>query len=298
MVEVQPPHFQDGQCYTWSEFRQVFGSIICVDGVVNADDLLVTAVGGASVNVSVAAGSAWIEGSLNSADGIYHVTNDAAKVMTITANGAGVSRTDLIIASVYDSQYIGGVDQWALEVITGVAGGGVPAVPLSTRSGYIVLAEVEVPATGGTPSVVADVRQYMFTCGTNPMVVIRASSATTLPAGSETQIELSTIEYQDTEFFDTSTPDQVGIIQNGRYDVWGEIAISETLPDTVSLNVYNDSADVAAARSAGGTSGWIDQATQLSVFLEAGAFLWLWSKQDDASPHDATAGRLLIRKVG
>lgn len=165
MVEVNPPQFMDGQCYTWSDFRHVFQSIVCDAGVVETDDLLVTAAGGASVNVNVSAGSAWIEGSINGAQGMYLVTNGASKPVTIAANGAGAARIDLIVASVYDSQYIGGVDQWALEVVQGVAGGGVPAVPDLTRSGYVILGEVTVPASGGTPSVVEDVRDRMQMCG-------------------------------------------------------------------------------------------------------------------------------------
>lgn len=167
MVELNPPQFMDGQCYTWSDFRHVFDSIVCTEGAVDlaGGDLLVTAVGGASVNVNVAAGSAWIEGSVNGAQGMYLVTNDASKPVTIAANGAGAARIDLIVASVYDSQYIGGVDQWALEVVQGIAGGGVPAVPDLTRSGYVILGEVTVPASGGTPSVVDDIRPQMGICG-------------------------------------------------------------------------------------------------------------------------------------
>lgn len=167
MVEQNPPDFEQSGCWTAEGFRDIFASMVCEPGVVDraAGDLLVTAVGGGSVNVSVAAGSAWVEGTLNGAQGMYRIYNDAAEVQTITANGAGSSRIDLVIASVYDSQYVGGVDQWAIEVITGVAGGGVPAVPTSTRSGYIILGEVTVPASGGTPSVVADVRPSMRMCG-------------------------------------------------------------------------------------------------------------------------------------
>lgn len=165
MVEVNPPLLLDGQCYTWSDFRHVFDSIVCGPGVVESDDLLVSAVGGASIDVSVAAGSAWIRGDLNGSEGMYLVTNDGAKVVSLSANGAGADRIDLIIASVYDSQYAGGVDQWAIEVVQGIAGGGVPAVPTTTRSGYIILDEVTVPASGATPSVTADVRDRMEVCG-------------------------------------------------------------------------------------------------------------------------------------
>lgn len=299
MVELNPPQFLVGQCYTWTDFRHVFNSIICTDGVVDlyAGDLLVTAAGGGSINVAVAAGSAWVEGSLNGAQGIYHVTNGASKPVTISANGAGSPRIDLVIASVYDSQYIGGVDQWALEVVAGVAGGGVPAVPTSTRSGYIILGEVTVPASGGAPSVVNDVRTGMSVCGTQPTVILRATAATSIPSNVETQIEISTVERVDVEFFDTSVPDQVTILQDGLYDIWCETAIAPGVAD-VKLTTYNDAVPVAAARSQASTQGWAHQPTQLSFPLMAGDFLYLWVIHQGVGAHDANDGRLLIRKVG
>jgi hypothetical protein len=305
MVEVQPPRLMDGQCYTFAEFRQVFDSIICTDGVVDryGGDLLVTAVGGASVNVSVAAGSAWIDGSLNGAQGTYNVVNDAAKVMTIGANGAGADRIDLIVASIYDSQYIGAVDQWALEVVPGVAGGGVPAVPTTTRSGYIILGEVTVPASGATPSVVADVRTSMSTCGANPFVNLTASASTEVAAGGiETQLDLDTIVYVDPEFFDvTTTPNAVGILADGLYDITAEMQISTGgSGDLAGFIVYSGVNPIVGATSGtgGAGGGWAHQGTQQSWPLAAGEILDLWGSQSDGSPHDATFARLHIRKVG
>lgn len=303
MVEANPPELLEGQCYTFTDFRQVFNSIICVEGVISRErgDLLVTAAGGASVNVNVAAGSAWIQGDLNGAQGMYHVTNDSSKAVTLSANGAGSARIDLIIGSIYDSQYIGGVDQWAIEVVQGVAGGGVPTVPPSTRSGYIVLGEVTVPASGGTPSVVDDAgRQAMATCGAFPYVVLRATAATTLPDHTGVQIELSTIEHGDDAFFDTSVPDQVTILEDGLYDVWAEISVSAGVPSDVESNVLANGGtiSIAQARSQASDTGWIHQATQLSYPFAAGDDLIFAVQQGSGGPTDAQFGRLLVRKVG
>lgn len=305
MVEQNPPEFLDGQCYTWSSFRQVFNSIICTDGVVDlyGGGLLVTADGGASINVTIAAGSAWIDGDLNGAQGIYHVVNDAAKPVTIGANGAGSDRIDLIIGSVYDSQYIGAVDQWAIEVVQGVAGGGVPAVPSTTRSGYVVFAEVLVPASGGTPSVVTDVRTSMSTCAAQPYVDLNASAATELAASSvETQIELGTVTYVDVEYFDTdTTPNAVGILEDGLFDVFAFMETNTAgAADSVGLIVYNGATPVIGIASGSGGPGgnWALPAYQPSVPLSAGDIIDVWGAQGDGSPHDALSGRLHIRKVG
>lgn len=299
MVEQNPPDFESSGCWGPETFRRVFNSMICVDGVVGSNDLLVTAVGGASVNVSVAAGVAWVEGSLNGALGMYRVYNDAAEVQTISANGAGTSRIDLVIASVYDSDYIGGVNQWAIEVITGVAGGGVPAVPTSTRAGYIILAEVTVPASGGTPSVVEDVRQRMSTCGTFPRVRISASAPTSIPDTTETQVvNLDVVEHVDPEFFDLSVPDQVGIVEDGLYDVEGFSGLGAG-SDGAGWLIYRGSDGVVGASGASGVgSTWAVQAATLSFVLEAGDNLQIWDQQFSGAPIDAQQSYISVRKVG
>lgn len=166
MAEVNPPFFEEN-CYTLARWRKMMNSIVCEEGVrdLSDGDLLVTAVGGGSLNVSVAAGHAWVQADLNGGEGIYEIENDAAEVQTIAANAAGSARIDLVIASIYDSDYVGASDTWSIDIVQGVAGAGVPAVPASTRVGYLLLAQVTVPASGGTPSVVADVRPQMVVCG-------------------------------------------------------------------------------------------------------------------------------------
>lgn len=166
MAEVNPPDFEAGECYTAENWRHVFDSIVCTEGVVDlSTDLVVTAVGGVSRDVNVSGGDAWIEGDINGSSGMYHVRNTTQVTKAIDVNAAGSLRYDLIIASVYDAQYIGASKTWAIEVIKGTAGAGVPAVPDLTRVGYIILAVVEVPISSGAPSVVEDVRPQMQLCG-------------------------------------------------------------------------------------------------------------------------------------
>lgn len=299
MVEVNPPDFEQSGCWTAEGFRHIFNSMICVDGVVGQNDLLVTAVGGASVNVSVAAGTAWVEGTINGAEGMYRVTNDAAEVQTISANGAGTTRIDLVIATVYDSQYAGGVDQWAIEVVTGVAGGGVPAVPNSTRAGYVVLAQVTVPATGGTPSVVADVRQRMSTCGTFPRAKISATAPTAIPDTTETQVNFDTVDYADAEFFDTSVANQVGILEDGLYDIEGFSGLGAGSSGAGWLIYNNGVTDVVGASGASGVGfSWAVPATTLGYQLSAGDNLQMWDQQFSGGPVDAVQSLINIRKVG
>lgn len=303
MVESNPPAFADGQCYTFEQFRQVFGSIVCVEGVVDraAGELLVTADGGASVDVTVAAGRAWIQGDINGAEGMYRVYNDAAKPVTIDANGAGSDRIDLIIGSVYDSQYIGAVDQWAIEVVKGTAGAGVPAVPDSTRSGYIVFAQVTVPASGATPSVVADVRQAMSTCGGQPWAQISASAPTSCPDGVETKIALDIVDHEDTDFF-TCTADRITIEVDGLYaiEAYSKISVADVssgADQTVYLN--NVTVVVVAEGGSGAGSGNVGvPIIRTNYPLVAGDYLEYWNTQYATGSKDASNGRLQVRKVG
>lgn len=306
MVESNPQEFVASACYTFESFRRVFGSLVCVDGVVDriGGDLKVTAAGGASIDVSVAAGSAFITGDLNNAVGVYHVTNDTAKAVTIAANGAGSARIDLIIGSVYDSQYIGAVDQWAIEVVQGVAGAGTPAVPTSTRAGYILLGSVSVPASGGTPSVVTDVRQAMSTCGNRPYVALTPTAATSLVNGTATKIAYATTFYIDSDFFSVASS-VVTVLQDGLYDVGTSLAFSVTggLYEALGLKVTKN-----GLPGTGIGCSWyeevdaVDEAsqtlTQMNIPLVAGDTLQVSGFQTSGGNRNADSNSFTVRKVG
>lgn len=304
MAELNPPEFLSSECYTFEDYRHVFGSIVCEEGIRDTGDLEVTAVGGASLNVNVAAGSAWVQGDINGAEGIYHVENDATVAMTIAANGAGSSRIDRIIASVYDSQYIGAVNQWALEVVQGVAGAGVPAVPDSTRSGWLELAQVTVPASGGTPSVVAVTNQVMSTCGRSPYVELVATAATSIPHNTVTKINLATTVHNDSEFFSVSGS-VVTILKAGQYDLSSRMGFATAATaEFMQLIVQGSS---APSQRASATAHLVKELTAtpnaLSVILPAGETIQLNAYQFTGvavnTAHTASfVSRLLIRKVG
>jgi hypothetical protein len=303
MVEVNPPNFIDGQCYTLENFRQVFNGIVCLEGVTATGDLLVTAVGGASIDDTVEAGSAWVAVDLNGAEGMYYVENDAAVVMTIAANGAGSSRIDRIIASVYDSQYIGAADQWAIEVVQGTAGAGVPAVPDSTRSGWLELAQVTVPASGGTPSVVSSLADVMATCGQSAQAhpkcrIATASSGQVIPNNVTTVITQSSITNDDTSVYSTSTANTITILQDGRYNMVGAVAYDD-VEDYWGLNIYKNGASVVDVYSTlpAGINYSSKQGTRFAYDLVAGDQITLRSKQIAGGSCTIDYGYLEIVKV-
>lgn len=308
MVEVNPPEFQGANCYTFEDFRQVFGGVVCEEGVVSATDLLVTAAGGASVNVNVAAGSAWVAGDLNGSSGMYFVTNDASVSVTIAANGAGSSRIDRIIASVYDSQYIGAADNWAIEVVQGTAGAGVPAVPDSTRSGWVELGQVTVPASGGTPSTVSDTRQGVVLCDFRPFVDLRASGSTSVPHNTATKIVLATTNHIDSAFF-TVASSVVTIVQDGWYDIGAQAHYATSTVDTTMQFFFGKNGTSSGGLGkivAGPVTDLAASINSHQYFLPAGTTVQLIGYQFQytgalavATVHDANdISRLMIRKVG
>lgn len=310
MVEVNPPEFLGAECYTFEDFRQAFNGVVCVEGVTDVGDLLVTAAGGASIDVNVAAGTAWVEGNLNGAKGMYYVENDASVAMTIAANGAGSSRIDLILATVYDSQYIGASDAWALEVVQGVAGAGVPAVPASTRSGYLVLGHVTVPASGGTPSVVSSLADTIRTCGTpdagQPYVTLLATGATSIPdtAANDTKVDLATTVHIDSGFY-TVAASVVTITQDGLYDLNVRSGFSNMTGKnqfSINLNGLGFATEIGQfdpGPQSTGPETMDGTITLLSYPLSAGNTIQLGAYQESGGAVSTSAdSRLTVRKVG
>lgn len=145
MVEQQPPSWLAAGCYTAQQDRNLFGDLICAEGVTTADALAVSAAG--SMVVQVQEGAAWIEGTTVADQGMYRVYNDAPVELTLTASDPTDARIDLIVARVYDSAYTGDRDEWAIEVVQGTPAPSPvePEIPDSS----LVLARVNVPAGAG-----------------------------------------------------------------------------------------------------------------------------------------------------
>lgn len=149
MAEVNPPSWLQGGCYTAEMDRNMLGSFICSEGVcsVTDGDLQVTD-GSTGMEIQIAAGCAWVRGDTTVDQGFYYVRNDASVTQTLSASDPTDDRIDLVIAHVYDSQYIGSVDEWVIEIVTGTASPS-PSPPTVPDSA-LVLAEVYVTAGSST----------------------------------------------------------------------------------------------------------------------------------------------------
>lgn len=107
-------------------------------GVVGSGDYVVAQTGVASMNLTVAAGAAWVAGSTTARQGLYDVYNDAAVTVAIGANASGNARLDQIILRVYDSaDGAQGQDIGVIEVLPGSTAVG--GATLANRTGAAAL---------------------------------------------------------------------------------------------------------------------------------------------------------------
>lgn len=146
MAALNPPFVLQAGSHPADRFRQLVESLVGGrEGVVGAGALAVTEKAGTpNMSVDVAAGSAFVDGTLAAAQGVYHVTNDAVTNLTIAAAHATNARKDLVVAKVEDAAYTGATNAWSLAVVTGTPAAS-PAEP-ATPANSLVLALVDVPA--------------------------------------------------------------------------------------------------------------------------------------------------------
>ena len=146
MAELEDAAYLNDGCVTAQGDRQVLASIVCTEGVVpnHGDALEVIADTPASMDVIVGSGNAFIEGTQVAWQGMYGVSNDADKTLTIGTADPTDDRIDLVVARVYDPTY-GDPDQpWALEVVAGTPS---PApAPPALPDNSLLLATITVGA--------------------------------------------------------------------------------------------------------------------------------------------------------
>ena len=128
MTEFQPPYCveAEGEKHPAQLFRQAISSLLeSTGGVVQAGALDLSAHAPANMSVDVLGGAPplgeiWVPGS--SAPGtqaMYFCWNDGVVNRPIAAASEASPRIDTVIARVFDSEYAGAEDGWAIEVLTG-----------------------------------------------------------------------------------------------------------------------------------------------------------------------------------
>jgi hypothetical protein len=178
MTELTPSYLE-GACTSAQEDRLIADDLICTDGVAKvADGSLLVAAGAAGITVDVAEGGCFIRGTDPSASqqGTYHCFNDDTVNRALAANASGNPRVDQIIARVYDSEYAGSTDAWAIEALTGTPTSGANLTNLNGAAALpdnsIRLAYVLVPTGATLPGqlTIQDERDPFTFCSENTAV--------------------------------------------------------------------------------------------------------------------------------
>ncbi len=205
--------------FTAQQQRGMIDALSPQSGIVRKNDLLVgPRAAGANFTVDVAAGQCAIKGTSVAGQGTYLCRSTAVENVAITAAPASGSRTDLIVARVFDRQVDGGTEYaWRPLPVTGTVGAGLPTVPASS----IVLAEVVVTSTTTaiTAAELTD-RRELSGLGDVPLWDFSGTQATpqSIPSGAETLYQ-PLILFEQVGVGTTANPVEVVCRTPGRYAV-------------------------------------------------------------------------------
>ena len=149
MAELNPPLFlQNHNAHTARGDRLLIATLVPEDNCLDTNYLRVTESGTPAMSVDVAAGRCIIHGTESPLQGAYHCVNDDKKTIAIAAADSTNDRIDIVVARVYDAEYSGVDNKFAIEVITGTPALS-PTAPTAPDNS-IVLAEVEVKANASS----------------------------------------------------------------------------------------------------------------------------------------------------
>lgn len=240
MAERNPPLFQNvSSTYQGADLGLPYRDIV-EEGVI--DGLAVTTASG--MNVSVAAGSAWVMGTTTPASQpTYRVYNDGAVTKAITSDGSNPRRV-LVVAQVIDQTYAGASRTWTINAVHGTAASSPsdPAIPASS----LRLARIHVPA--GATSIAAgnitDLRQGANVGGVTRRGLQLTVGSFSVAHSTETAVPwTSNISTAFSNDF-TLANNAITVQRNGWYEIEGAIQWSGSPAYTKILMGYINGVNV------------------------------------------------------
>lgn len=140
----------------------------------DGDELQVKAKSPATMQVSVNAGMAWIQGAYTATQGVYCVVNDGTVDLTVAPSNSQ-PRIDIVVLEVLDSTYSGGSNLGRLRIQQGTAS--ITPIPPFPGGSLIPLAQIYVGANVSSISSTAikDVRP--FTSGLGGIIPVQDAAA-------------------------------------------------------------------------------------------------------------------------
>jgi hypothetical protein len=131
------------------------------------------------LTVSVGSGVAYVAGTTDNRQGCYVCVNESPINVTLDAAHGSFNRIDSIVLRVYDSEYAGASNMWAIEKVTGTASSSpvAPTVPASST----LIANITVVAGDTTLASgdIADLRPYL------PNGIVEVTSIDNLPVAND-----------------------------------------------------------------------------------------------------------------
>ena len=173
MALLQPPSFMQNRTdHTAQEDRLFLAGLVKPSGGIGtlssiAGVNLVRAQASPNMSVIVHRERFFIPGTEDTNQGVYHGFNDADLTVTIAAASPTLPRIDIICASIQDSFYSGGSNQFNLGAITGTPASS--PVPPTAPANSITIANIAVAANA--------------TSVTNANITNNATVATSTPIG-------------------------------------------------------------------------------------------------------------------
>lgn len=136
-MTLHSPLWQQNSSYPAQLDRQLIAALIGTPGRLRTTDLWVSQhAGGANMSVDVSVGNSFVEGTDISDQGQYLCWSDAVVNLAVAAApGTGLSRVDLVVATVRDADADAGVNNdWIIQVVEGTPSSSAPAVPTAPVS--------------------------------------------------------------------------------------------------------------------------------------------------------------------
>lgn len=139
-----PASWIQGGSHTAENDRLTERAEIAAAGTVGTNDLAVSAHSTPNMSVDVAAGAAYVKGSITATQGYYKAVSDASVNVAVSAADATNPRIDIVCLTVRDAQYAGANNDIILQVVAGTPAG-TPVAPSAPANSY-VLAQISVAA--------------------------------------------------------------------------------------------------------------------------------------------------------
>ena len=236
-MTVLIPEYLQTKTYQSQRVRALLMDMVMQPGVLLPGDLKVSqrSAGGPDMSVDVTAGTAWVAGTSNLRQGLYHCYNDSLYNQVIAANSSGNPRIDQIVMRVYDTaDGASAQDNAFIEVVQGTPTG---LADLNNRSGAaalpahsIRLADVLVPnlAASILNTTIRDRRPWATGAYGLVTRIANAGSTSDYTSTSTTQVQIDS----------TNLAIRVEVGQTGVLRVWLNGTFQHSASGTLSILTF------------------------------------------------------------